>query len=386
MGNRSERRTIETGRCGGKRRRAAIASAALLCFFPAKLPSAADQLLLKNGNILDGRVERQPDGAYRVQIEEGNQVTVPAGDVEQWIRGPAPIDEFEARFATVDRKDYDALVELAAWSEERGLVRSARLVFRAILELDPHHAGARDRLGYVLYRNRWVSRAELERRGLVRYRGVWLAPDEIAAIRAGEAVAEFRALLADAHHDNRYLRENALTLLFALDDERLFPSLIELLPSDDPLDRMIAARVLGNFDFEPGGDAIYRAYLRERHDEVGEAMRAVLRAFGDARLGEWMGRDLANWRVLEDEPAEARSNLLALAILCPHRAVVPPLLAELESAETRGEAERTLIVLLGRLPPEAGSWREHWRALEPAMAADLGRDWIRDRTKERGRR
>ena len=43
-----------------------------------------------------------------------------------------------------------------------GVRRAALRAWREVMRVDPHHAGARNRLGYALHRNRWVLREELE--------------------------------------------------------------------------------------------------------------------------------------------------------------------------------------------------------------------------------
>ena len=126
--------------------------AVLLPLILLVLPSeaAGDQILLKNGNRLEGRVEAAAPGKIRIVIDEGQSVVVDLDQVSERIPGSAPIDTFENRFATLDRSDRDSAIELAQWGEAHGVRRSARKVWRVVLNLDPHHAGARNRLGYAL--------------------------------------------------------------------------------------------------------------------------------------------------------------------------------------------------------------------------------------------
>ncbi|MFQ5654769.1 MAG: hypothetical protein ACE5GW_08565 [Planctomycetota bacterium] len=334
----------------------------------------ADILRLKNGNTIEGRVSVLPDGNYHVMIEEGRSLTIPRDDVVEVTAREAPIDVFERRIRRVGEKDRAGLVELAAWAEEKGLPRSALEVYRRILRADPHHRGARSRLGYALYRNRWVPREELEGRGLRLFRGIWMTPEEVGEGRAREAVEEFRTLLRDANHENRFLRENAMVQMMKWRDPALVPFLKDLLRSEDPLERMLAARVLGNQAFEAAARSIYEALGREAREETRTAMAVVLRSFGRGEAGAWLGRDLLDPPL--DEPQRLR-NLLRFAEECPHRAAVPGLIALVDDPRWGALAARLLERLLGVSSRGAAAWRAFWRERGAAAPVDLGSGWVR---------
>lgn len=370
-------------RCFGPILRAVPRTAVLVAVFGVMLApptAAADVLQLTNGNVIEGRVRQLPDGDYEVVIEEGSRFSVPAASVAERTAREAPVDAFMRRLESVSDSDPAGLVELAAWGEDKGLRHTLLPAYRKILRLDPHHPVARDRLGWVLHRNRWVSRGELERSGLVHSNGRWFTPEELEASRVESAVEDFRALLRDAHHENKYLRDHALERLFAIADERLRGHLVELLASPDPLDRLVAAKVLGNLPFESGAEALYHAYLEETRAEVRQGEMAVLRAFGEARLAAWIARDLA--MALPGVPGETPNevtmrNLLDLSAVCPHRACVPPLLALLGDPAWGTPAE----LALGRMLPGRGEssvpWATWWRDREDDLPPDLNSGWLR---------
>ncbi len=361
-------------------------AAGLLALCAAPRPTLADILQLANGNILEGRVEILPDGGFRVYIEEGSSLTVPGASVKEHIPKEAPIDAFERRLESTAEDDRDALIELAAWGEEKGLRRTLVPAYRRILRLDPHHPVARDRLGWVLHRNRWVQRGDLERSGLVSVGGHWFTPEEAAEARRRAAAEEFRALLRDAHHENKYLREHALERLFALEDANLAPYLEELLAGEDPLDRLVAARVLGNLPFESGAATLFRALRTEPREEVRQGLIAVLRSYGDERLASWMARDFADAAGASQEATEEASdtialrNLLEMAVVCPHRDCIPPLVDLLRSATWSDAVDLALRKIFpendrGRVP-----WVDWWRSHGDELPPDLGSGWLRKRT------
>lgn len=339
--------------------------------------AVADVLRLKNGNEFQGRVTERPDGSYEVFVEPGHVFTVARREVAGRIPGEAPYDEFVRRFDTrrddaVAQHDRDGWVELATWAERMRLRTSALRAFRRVLQLDPHHPAARDRLGFVLYRNRWVQRDQLEQQGLVRFRGLWMRPEDVEDTRRREAEAEFRALLADIHADNRYLRENALLTLSKESSPRLLPLLTKLTGSAEPLERVVAARILGNFTFAESGETLYQALLAERRDEVSLALVAALRGQQHAPLGARVGAALAG----DAEPAQIQ-NLLLLAENCPTRAVVPGLLTLLADAGWQRLADRTLSRILGVPSRDAGGWRRFWSENGGTFPEDLGSGWLK---------
>ncbi|MEM7262144.1 MAG: hypothetical protein AAF488_09145, partial [Planctomycetota bacterium] len=180
-----------------------------------------DVLYLTNGNRIEGRVETLANGDYRVTVDVGNVVTLRSHDIERRERAEAPLDELERRAREVKDGDRKGLVELAAWAEIKGLRKGALSVYRRLLQIDPHHEGARHHLGYVLHRNRWVRRSELKGLGFVRFRGAWRTEEEVARIKREEAETQFTTLLADVQHDNKFIRENARYQLVEVRDPRL---------------------------------------------------------------------------------------------------------------------------------------------------------------------
>lgn len=342
----------------------------------------ADQLILENGHRLEGRVEPADGGRLRVIVDEGQSVIVSLDEVAQRIPGEAPIDAFARRFARIPEDDRDEYIELARWGEERGLRRTARRAWSAVLALDPHHTGARNRLGYALHENRWVRREELEARGLKLFRGTFMTDEAIAELRAGEAVAELDALLVDAGHDNRFVRENAMLRVLSLTDPALLPALRARLADRDPLKRMLVGRVLGNHPFDEWGEALYRAFLDESRGEVRSAWSAVLRASGRAEIGSWLARDLAAAATAEGggDPVRRRS-LLVLMQSCPTRTALPSLMAWADDPAWGPPATRLIAALLGVVEEDVvgwstADWRGWWAEVGGEVPEDLGSGWL----------
>ncbi|MFN0058014.1 MAG: hypothetical protein ACKVX7_06100 [Planctomycetota bacterium] len=334
----------------------------------------ADVLRLRNGNSIEGKVTRLDDGSFRVKIDVGQEVVIAAADVLNCEAREAPFDELERRLDQIGAADLDALVELGSWAESQGLKTSALRVFERVLAVDPNHEGARDRLGFVLHRNRWVPRKELKKLQLVNFRGAWRTREEVERLRSAEAVAQLDRELADLRHENKFIRENAIQQLVKNDDPLLIDTLLVRLRGDDPLVRMVTARMLGNHAFEVSAAAIYAAALAESRNEAFKAMALVLGSFGRGEFGEWVARDLARAAEL---PPHSVQTLLALAEAFPHRAVVQPLI-DLRASEVWGAAaDRALMTLLGAVSRSRDAWQQLWSAAGSSAAPDLGSGWLK---------
>ncbi len=332
----------------------------------------ADQILLKNGHRLEGRVEIAEEGRLRVLIDEGQSVVVDPAQIMQRIPGEAPLDVLERRLERIPRDDRERYIELGHWAEEAGMRRAARRVWREVLRLDPHHAGARNRLGFALHRNRWVRREELAAQGLKLFRGTWMTEAEIETQRSEEGVAELEALLADAGHDNRFVREGAMLRILEISDPALLPALRARLTDLDPLRRMLAGRALGNYPFDTVGADLYRVFLAESRTEVRSGWAATLRAMGDRRIAGWLARDLFD---PGDDPTRRRS-LLTLAEACPARAAIPPLIDWISDPSWGPPASRLLATLLGVHEKSESEWRLWWTEFGGRLEVDLGSGWV----------
>ncbi len=332
----------------------------------------ADQVVLENGNRLEGRVEAVSPGKIRIVIDEGQSVVVNLDQVAERIPGVAPIDRFAQRLDRLESEDRDGHIELAHWGEEHGVRRLARQAWRQVLRLDPHHPGARNRLGYALHKNRWVKREELENLGLQLFRGTWMTGDGIALVRSEERAAELDALLADSGHDNKFVRENAMHRLLELRDPELIPALKKRLSDSDPLRRMLVGRVLGNFTFETWGEPLYRAFLTEARSEVRSGWAALLRGSKEPQIGDWIARDL---RSPGDDPVRRRS-LLILARMCPTRPVVPSLIEWVGDPAWGPPANRQLVTWFGGVERDAAGWRSWWEGARSQIPLDLGDGWL----------
>ncbi|MBN2492734.1 MAG: hypothetical protein JXQ29_17940 [Planctomycetes bacterium] len=168
----------------------------LLLAMGAAAPAFADEIHLKSGGKIVGKVEEVTAERVRVKTPFGVQ-SVARADIVRIDYKPTPAEEFAARLEQTDRQDVDALVALADWARSAGLKKEAERTLRLVIAVDPNHRVAREALGHVLFEGVWMTRKEAEEaeqrraeadrrlRGLIRYQGEWVTREEMEAREKG---------------------------------------------------------------------------------------------------------------------------------------------------------------------------------------------------------
>jgi hypothetical protein len=169
--------------------RSALRAALIAAVAAAALPSFADEILLTNGNKLEGKARRENG---KVVIDTGTgEVTLPAEDVRQITAGPTRLDLYRERIAKLDAKDAAAHIAVADWCREKKLPDLEKQHLRAVLSIDADHEAARTRLGFIRYDGKWLTETEYRlARGFVKVGDEWLTPDEIEARKSAAAAAK----------------------------------------------------------------------------------------------------------------------------------------------------------------------------------------------------
>jgi len=173
----------------------------------AARPAAADEVTLRTGERIEGRVTQTGD---RVTVEvDWGTLTLRSGDITRIVLKPCALQEFLERRGKLDARDVAGRLELAAWARTRELYARERDVLREIVAIDPDHPAARAALGYSRVDGRWMTDDEVQQsKGLVRAGSRWVTPAEAAGIarREREEAAE-AARLAEIAIAERKLDE-----------------------------------------------------------------------------------------------------------------------------------------------------------------------------------
>jgi Cu/Ag efflux protein CusF len=155
----------------------------------------ADQIHLVGGAQLEGKATRH---GQQVVIDMGSgQITLSADSVERIERGQSAVQRYEQLESKLKPGDVQGLLSLADFCRDHDMQAREKELLRRVLEVDPDHAQARDRLGYVRAGARWITREEqLRAQGMVRVDGQWMTAEralDIERLRAEAAQQRDRA-------------------------------------------------------------------------------------------------------------------------------------------------------------------------------------------------
>jgi hypothetical protein len=167
----------------------------ILAFVAVAVPltAAADEVFLKSGGRVSGRVVTQTATEVEVDVGAG-RIGIPASSVLRIEKGHSALQEYEDRAGRVPSGDVEGWLTLGEWASAQGLSAQAREAYHRALGASPSDARANAALGNVQIDGRWVSEDEGYRaRGYVRYQGEWITPAEHEAMlreRAAEDAQE----------------------------------------------------------------------------------------------------------------------------------------------------------------------------------------------------
>lgn len=167
--------------------------------------AAADEVFLKGGGRVSGKIVSRSDTTIEVEVGAG-KIGVPTGSVLRVEEGRSPLHEFEERAAAVAVGDVEGWLALGEWATAQGLSSQAREAYHRALAASPGDPRANAALGNVEHDGRWLSEDEAFRaRGYVHFEGEWMAPAEQEAILRERSAEEARE--RERQQDETRLRE-----------------------------------------------------------------------------------------------------------------------------------------------------------------------------------
>lgn len=178
----------------------------LLVLRPASL--SADLVKLKAGGEVRGKLRselpdlKRPDpkktDAKKTEKSEpvvvetlsGTVVAVLPEQVRFVTRRPLRVEEYETKAKRIPHT-IEAHSRLAEWCRSKYLRDQRKEQLRLILDIAPDHEYARRSLGYSKRDGKWMTHDEWNRsRGLVKYKGRYITPEELDLIKKGEKELE----------------------------------------------------------------------------------------------------------------------------------------------------------------------------------------------------
>jgi hypothetical protein len=176
----------------------------LLTLLIVTVSATADELHLKDGRILSGRVLE--DGDRYTVVNRDSKYAVKKSEVTELVKKRSFMDEYDDRLAALPADDAEAIFEFGRWLEENEWASRAKLAYAEVLDLDPDHKGARRALGYSLYEGAWVSPEELNRaKGLIEFEGRWYTKHDLEELKKQ---IEGDAKLKEALQERRKVNDN----------------------------------------------------------------------------------------------------------------------------------------------------------------------------------
>ena len=143
----------------------------------------ADELILKDGTVVRGTIEKETPERVIIKTDGGEKVFEKSG-VLDIRRTPSPEEEYAKRAANLDNAAA-AHAELGEWCRENKMHERSKKHFEEALKLDPENSAARRGLGCEKVGGRWLSGDELQiAKGNVKFEEKWIKKSEAAEILA----------------------------------------------------------------------------------------------------------------------------------------------------------------------------------------------------------
>ena len=185
-----------------------VRAAALAVLLLTAGPARADEVVLKDGRRLEGKVLEDGPGGVKLRLRFGGDVSFRRDEVERVERKDLPEDALAAKRRALAAGDAAGRWALALEAKRLSLRRACDELRAEVLGIDPGHREANEADGNVEWDGRWVKPAERDRlaaeseraakaaSGLVEWEGKWVTPEEKEAREQGLVL-----------HDGRWMSE-----------------------------------------------------------------------------------------------------------------------------------------------------------------------------------
>ncbi|QDT28079.1 HEAT repeat domain-containing protein [Gimesia panareensis] len=165
----------------------------LLAGAPSLTPAHADLIKLKQGGEIRGKLIPDHSGAESSRSIEtlgGGLIRLDAQQIEFVTNRPLVIEEYETR-ARQTADTVEAHLELAEWCRKNFLTTPRHQELEKVIKLDPDHAKARAALGYTKRDGEWMTRDQIMRKnGYVKYKGRYVSSAELELLEKNQADLE----------------------------------------------------------------------------------------------------------------------------------------------------------------------------------------------------
>ena len=174
-----------------------ILAAALAALSAGPGRASADEVRLKDGRLLEGKVFEETAAAVKIHLRFGGDMDVPRDQVQSVEKKDLPEEALAKKRAALEPKDAEGRWRLALEAKEQKLRKAYEELVDEVLRLDPQHAAANEVRGNISFEGKWMKPAERDAllaererrekadRGLVEYKGRWVSQEEKDALERG---------------------------------------------------------------------------------------------------------------------------------------------------------------------------------------------------------
>jgi hypothetical protein len=251
-----------------------IATCGLVACGSASAIATADEIVLRGGGQVQGKVMPDPRDKDKVQVwllQGRKPLSLQKSKILEVIPKASPLDQYivmQKKTAETAQAQFD----LATWCEQNKLPDLAHLHFEAAVLIDSSFEPAHRKLGHIFHDGGWLTRDQLSaRQGLVKYKGRWVSAqekdkrdveDKALAEQTGwvRRIKMLRQAIVNGSADRR--REAEAQLMAIREAEAVLP-LLRVLGNDEPAQRILLAQVLAAIPGPEAAAALVKLVLAE---------------------------------------------------------------------------------------------------------------------------
>lgn len=304
-------------------------------------PALADDVELKSGTVVSGRVEDLGD-SIRLH-RKGGSVVYPKFMIRKITPRKTEGEIYLEKAKALKGDDLAGHLRLARWCTARELEKEAALEFEKVIGIDPDHAESRAALGHERHEGKWLTKDEINKaKGLVKHEGRWMTPEErdlqVALVEKErldrELARKADSLLRRVRSTTEKTRRAAIDGLAQIADEHKEEAFLRGITSSYEAIRRYVYGELGRMKSEEAVKPLVRKSLWDSEEELRDVAASALRAIGHPDTA------LHYVKFLGEESVSARIRCVELMSGFGDARIAGVLIAAMENADARIEAEK----------------------------------------------
>lgn len=246
-----------------------------LCVLVLTTPRGyGETFLIEGGGVIEGKLLNPGETPYRIETERGVIVALAPEVVRETIKDDNQALAEYHRTVPLEPDTIENHLRIAADCVEKRLPELAKLHWNRVIELDPNHAEARRKLGYIFDKttDEWTTTEEKQtRRGYVYHKGHWRTAQDIwisereTAMKQAETEWKKTIKRLSAGVRTYSVREE----LTSIEDPMAVGPLIDALGKEkNPDVRILYLRALSNIGTPNAIKCIAQSYMDDAVEEV----------------------------------------------------------------------------------------------------------------------